>query len=1160
MSGLLELGLFVASGYRSKKDKEAADVASKVATAAKQQEQQDAIAQERAKQGFIAQKEIVVAQAAADREAMDQMRALNVRTFMWGDGKGNIEYTTSVGPEMTKSPGPGWTQLGTALGYNPGSDGNKFILNSEFTPDPNIPLYDYNGTPMTAKDIRQAQSTQSRGEVLGSSDDLTRQAITPPTNLGPAIGHTNRKNGPTIYSPEDISVIRGYKVKQEFRTVGADNNIVQGSLTEVAPIARATGNPIQTVSFPVTASGERTGGEETVSAFTGIRKLTDSLKSETITAYFPTKTGGTETVPNLTDDTYASELAKRGLNRDDVAVDRFSITTDRYTREIVDKSLKSSYSPPGVEVTKSVVDLVFPNGDVLTDQNPADIDLYARERGISPSAITVVEKDVTTVDGEITTTKTTNKTYGQTRVAVGYITDGDGNRVEVTAPTQAALERAFGSVSGFEFAGMGKRDSSGIVSLDGAVDSRETQVISGPGFDNVPVGDATEEQRNAATSTRTATVSPTTGKVTITSAASEAIGQAKIAESMNVPFKINGTDVFLGAPSTLDKGNQLARMNSNLNADNLKQLIDEGQAEDYINAFGPLVVGHLNFLNSNSIQDTGQSLFRTKSLAAHVKSVYPQIFAVPGMKEYLIGIETTNVQDMVGRISDELNNSGNSGDVPVVGITSTNAPTMDDDNTMENPVASGSSTAVVGGNVPAKYADFFDKTINPVLNAVNNNVQNRTNLNILDILNKKYDRDGNPVVVDGIVAFERTQPILDAWMRMDAYKLSDNRTMFLAFVDAANGAATKSADFQYFSKEFIGSGESLSDLVAAVSPLIRGVVGDPLNGTAYIPPDIRQAAIRNGIGEFSTRVTDQQKQSLAGKQMSAYRVIDLSNSLINTLYDPDANNGQGGYRASIAVADIELTVDGLFYLTNEALTRAKSALNMGNATAFANEIKGNLNDYVNDIYLRHLEVDPNALPPDDSPAAQAARKEIEGIIDDIANEAAGIKDDKTKQLYASRQLYIVSLAYELSAAMQGGTGGRTISDQDVAIILKALRQKFTATPESQVAVLEEVKRISQDIATDMEYQMSQNAQEAAGYYYVKALSAVSNDPRGYHRAVTAASIANRISGSGSKGVVVSDKVLLDSINMRRTPDNVFNNISEVPSELLEAARNRIKNI
>ena len=144
--------------------------------------------------------------------------------------------------------------------------------------------------------------------------------------------------------------------------------------------------------------------------------------------------------------------------------------------------------------------------------------------------------------------------------------------------------------------------------------------------------------------------------------------------------------------------------------------------------------------------------------------------------------------------------------------------------------------------------------------------------------------------------------------------------------------------------------------------------------------------------------------------------------------------------------------------------------------------------------------------------------------------------------------------------MQGGTGGRTISDQDVAIILKALRQKFTATPESQVAVLEEVKRISQDIATDMEYQMSQNAQEAAGYYYVKALSAVSNDPRGYHRAVTAASIADRISGSGSKGVVVSDKVLLDSINMRRTPDNVFNNISEVPSELLEAARNRIKNI
>jgi hypothetical protein len=1159
MSGLLELGLLVATGYRSQKDKEAAAAKQLAEAAAKAQEKQDTMDIEAAKQSFIGQKEIAVAAEAADRKALDQQRALGVRTYMWGDGSGNIEYTTSFGPETTKSPGPGWTQLATALGYNPGSDGNKFNLNSEYTPDPNIPLYNFRGTPRTTTEIKNTLLQENASLPPLMQLDLSGPGVSSKIT-GPAIGHTNRKNGPTIYSPEDVSVIRGYRTKQEFRTVDANNNIVQGPLTKVAPIARETGNKIQTVSYTVTASGEKTGSEETVSEFTAIRTPTDSLKSETITAYFPTRTGGTETVPNLTDNTFSSELAKRGLNRDDVAFDRFSIATDRYTQEVTDKSLKSSYTPPGVEVTKSVVDLVFPSGESLTDQNPADIDLLARERGISPSAITVVKKDVTTVDGEITATKTTNTTYGETRVAVGYITDAEGNRVEVTGPTQASLESRFGRVSGFEFAGMGKQDSSGIVTIDGAIQSRQTQLISGEGFTNVPIEDATQNQIESATEVRTGTISPTTGKVTVTSAEAKITGEAKVAASMNVPMKIKGTDVYLGAPSDLDKGIQLARMNRNLNADNLKQLVDEGQAGEYINAFGPLIVSHLNMLDTQTKEQTGQSLFRNKSLAAHVKSVYPQIFAVPGMQKYLTEIETTRIQDTVLSVSDRLAKLGAASDVPVVAVTSTNVATMDEDNAIENPVESGSSTTVVGGNIPAKYASFVSTTLNPIFLAVNDGVQNRTDLDVISLMNKRYDRNGQLVMVDGIVAFERSQPILDAWIKMSSEKLpgAGNKTMFTTFVDAANGAAVKSADFQYFSREYIGSGESLRDLVTAVTPLIGGIVGDPMNGTAFIPPDLKQAAMRNGIGEFSTRVTDQQKQSLSAKQLSAYRVIDLSNDLIFTLFDPDGNNGQGKYRESVAVGDIELTVDGLFYLGNEAFSRAKAALNIGDAKAFANEIKGSLDDYVNDIYVRHQAKNPAALPPDNSPEAKAARDEINGIIDDIAEEAAGIKDNKTLRLYAARQLYIVSLAYELSAAMQGGTGGRTISDQDVAIILKALRQKFTATPESQVAVLEEIKRISQDIATDMDYQMSQNPQEAAGYYFVKALSAVNNDPRGYHRAITAGSIAARIRGSGPEGVQVDDKVILDSLNMRRGPGQQYESIDDVPPAELELVRKRLQ--
>ena len=62
---LLELGLFVASGYRKKQDDEAAAAKVLAEAAAKAQEKQDTIDIEAAKQSFIGQKDIAVAAAAA---------------------------------------------------------------------------------------------------------------------------------------------------------------------------------------------------------------------------------------------------------------------------------------------------------------------------------------------------------------------------------------------------------------------------------------------------------------------------------------------------------------------------------------------------------------------------------------------------------------------------------------------------------------------------------------------------------------------------------------------------------------------------------------------------------------------------------------------------------------------------------------------------------------------------------------------------------------------------------------------------------------------------------------------------------------------------------------------------------------------------------------
>ena len=70
----------------------------------------------------------------------------------------------------------------------------------------------------------------------------------------------------------------------------------------------------------------------------------------------------------------------------------------------------------------------------------------------------------------------------------------------------------------------------------------------------------------------------------------------------------------------------------------------------------------------------------------------------------------------------------------------------------------------------------------------------------------------------------------------------------------------------------------------------------------------------------------------------------------------------------------------------------------------------------------------------------------------------------SKRLLAVRQYYKFILAYPVAAAIQGGTGGRTISDQDVENILSALNFDTYSAPEAEKATLNEVIRMMERIA------------------------------------------------------------------------------------------------
>jgi hypothetical protein len=86
------------------------------------------------------------------------------------------------------------------------------------------------------------------------------------------------------------------------------------------------------------------------------------------------------------------------------------------------------------------------------------------------------------------------------------------------------------------------------------------------------------------------------------------------------------------------------------------------------------------------------------------------------------------------------------------------------------------------------------------------------------------------------------------------------------------------------------------------------------------------------------------------------------------------------------------------------------------------------------------------------------------IISDMSASADEMVDagDGTKisrRLLATRQYYKFILAYQIAAAIQGGTGGRTISDQDVQNILSAFNFDTLSTPDAELTTIREARRM-----------------------------------------------------------------------------------------------------
>ena len=1088
-----------------------------------------------------------------DREFLNNERAGNIRSHLVKLPDGSIDIVKAYGPVIDKTLYPeGAVQLGVALGPNAGTKDNPYQNALDYEPDVPLPLFNVNGIPDTR------------------AGHIARSGIGVELNLGPSVGTRTRKNGNKFYSPDDRRSIFGSKFNRTFQVQGVDGMVTTNNPAQANQIRTQTGNPIVVIDQEVDNNGAAIG-EPKREVFKGQVALGSStFKSETYDVYVPTATG-VEVKSGLDEAAYLKVLQDNNItDPSSVYTEINTVERDKYTNEIVSQAQNRVITPKDVKITKTTFDIILPNGSSLKSVDAEDVDRHLAARNLSRSEVTLNAYDTVYLNGEVDTL-TVNKELSSLptkTVAFGYVNDKDGNpMIVVGGSSQSEWNQLYGNISGSSFAGTRKMVD-GKIAEEILVDDSKTILLTGRDDDGevfeVLADNATEEQQRRATSTVAVDVAPD-GSYTRTDAP-KATDRAKLIAKQNVPFTISG-DVMdgtrlLGASTDLPEPAQLSRMNATLLEPGILKALtnDPARTQAYVNTFAPVIYTTVDAIRKKQQQEQGTDLLMNKTIAHHVNDLYEGFKNVPGLIAKLRDMDTINLGDAARISNQSAAASARPGELTVTAQSST-GDTMDADNRLPDPSATGNQTVALSCNVPAANAEFCKNVFIPKLEDIHG-PGNPTNIKIIDMMEKEFDAEGNPIVdVTGNVKLQEAQPVMTVFgeFSRQVVDADTGETYFDKFVDAANGATMLDSDYKYLTKA-VSAAPSLNSAVMHVAPLIKGVNRNSYNEITFIPTALQDVARRNGIGKYSTTQSEQQYYAAIGKQDSALKVKKYSNALINTLVKGVAPDGSTMYRQSTGVGELDLLADGLFYLKDELVGRLNGFIENKDFSSVGTLVKENLSTYKDRIKEEMIRAGA-----DDSDGRLRIRDDADGqaeinqIIDEIVDEAAR-QDNETDRLIAIRQLYIVSLAYELSATMQGGTGGRTISDQDVAIILKALRTKFTSSPASQVAVLREIGAIADDIYNATRYRTMRSTDpekmaEVAAYYFVSGMSAVYGDPRGFHRNIDVYAVADRINGVGALGQIPEQEIL-DSINIKRLGDNLpeYDSFDDIPENERNEAR------
>ena len=617
----------------------------------------------------------------------------------------------------------------------------------------------------------------------------------------------------------------------------------------------------------------------------------------------------------------------------------------------------------------------------------------------------------------------------------------------------------------------------------------------------------TLEDKATATELIDVTVEQGTGRI-LKSNRPNASNYSTMASKVNghmeqMPFIENGKVVFFGGMKQDSIPQQRATMVQKLTPSRIEKInARDGHAEEYVRTFAPVLHSLYEQEKAKSEDERRRNNALNKDAAIPPQEFKPLVekvfdttrpmLEIEGMREALeqydkVSFEDayTNMQQFIFSNTDP--SLGEAAEVVVLAEDYALTPNQ----THIQPVHN-QKVRLIPTSVPAAQRDNYS-----YLQSHYMQVQGLTDIRhagpammlMFDV--ERSPVDGVTPIADpnGIIRYSDVQAIPEAYRSLRNLKTPDGNSTYMdLFVAWSNGVnlGVKPDDVKFFANKIVGAADSFEDLVETQQLWITSRKSKAKGGPgAYLSPEFQDALLEfqpgmGGPGE---------KRFFAGIEMrdSAFAALSTANSFLSTYYNIDRNTGRATLLDATGIANFRLQAADLPFVASGLKGVVLDFLG-GSGTANATQLLSGLDSFKQSIGLATTGRHQNLTTGN---TGNTGRDQIEKIVSEMAAEvdaASRGMSPEVRQNLAARQFYLVTLAYQISAAVQGGTGGRTISDQDVALILNALRQGFLTSAETQVATIEAARDLIKDMYTRAKYQTSTDGRERAAYNTAVALS------------------------------------------------------------------------